>query len=119
MTEDDIAAQGALNAGMLGSPYGNNPLGAQGMTHEQMKEAQLRRLQYHQAVQSANSLSFPPGVIAAGTPFRKEQRLNIDVQKVANGFVLSCRGEQLIAKDLEELQGLFTSQVASMLLEDK
>ncbi len=46
-------------------------------------------------------------------------RATIEVDKVSNGFVLRCGGEALIAKDLEELQGLFIAQIATMCLEDK
>jgi hypothetical protein len=93
-----IAAQQAM-----GSPYGNNPLAAQNAYPGSVLAVSAQSLQNH---------------ILGGAQFRSTH-LNIDVQKVSNGFVLSCRGEQLIAKDLEELQGLFVAQVASMLLEEK
>lgn len=50
--------------------------------------------------------------------FRSAPRLRVEVDKVTNGFVLAVGAERMIAKDLEELQGLFISQVAAMLLED-
>ena len=118
MFDENVAAQGAISSGLLGSPYGNNPQAAQGMTPEQQHAAQLRRLQYNQAVANANPL-LVPGSIAGGKIFRTAPRLYVEIDKVSNGFVLKCKDDVLIAKDLEELQGLFTAQVAAMLLEDK
>ena len=116
---NDLANQGAITSGLLGgSPYGNDPAGAQGMTAQQVSDANMRRMQIAQAQMMAN----PPLVASQNGPgaFRKASRLSIDVDKVTNGFTLkSSTGDLLIAKNLEELQGLFVSQVAAMLLEDE
>lgn len=116
---NDLANQGAVSSGLLGSPYGNNPLGAQGMS-----QADMQRMQSAQMNMAQNSL-YPGGIVGPSTisgawpPFHKAPRLQLEVDKVTNGFVLKCKNELLIAKDLEELQGLFVAQVAAMLLEDK
>lgn len=91
-----------------------------------MSRADVHRLQAAQLTSAINaypgattSAAVGSGGISAATPFRKAPRLHIQVDKVTNGFVLAVGDERLIAKDLEELQALFVSQVASMLLEDK
>jgi hypothetical protein len=116
MFDENVAAQGAISSGLLGSPYGSNPQAAQGMTPEQQHAAQLRRLQYNQAVANPSILH---GSITGGKILGRAPRLYVEIDKVSNGFVLKCKDDVLIAKDLEELQGLFTAQVAAMLLEDK
>lgn len=53
----------------------------------------------------------------SGTPFPYATRLQLEVDVLSNGFVLSMGRERLIAKDIEELQQHFVSQVANLLLE--
>jgi hypothetical protein len=89
MFDENVAAQGAISSG----------------------------LQYNSAIANAN-LSTAPGAIEGGRVFRAAPRLYVEIDKVSNGFVLKCKDDVLIAKDLEELQGLFTAQVAAMLLEE-
>lgn len=116
MIDDNLAAQSAVSSGLMGSPYGNNPLAAQGMSQADMQRMSL-----------AQGGVFPGAVISASGSgsllsrdlFRQAPRIHVEVDKVANGFVFKCGSEILIAKDLEELQGHFTAQVASMLLEGK
>ena len=101
---NDLANQGAVSSGLLGSSAQNGQSGLQA------HDLQARRIQ--QGAWNA--------AVAAGTPFRKAPRLAVEIDKVSNGFKLkSSSGDVLIAKDLEELQGLFIAQVAAMLLEDK
>ena len=40
MIDDNLAAQGAVSSGLMGSPYGNDPLGAQGMSQADMQRRQ-------------------------------------------------------------------------------
>jgi hypothetical protein len=123
MTEGDIAAQGALNAGMLGSPYGPNPLAAQAMSQADYQRMQAAQLGAASNAYPGQALTISSqglrNHITGAAGFRPAPRLLVEVDKVANGFVFKCGSEILIAKDLEELQGHFTAQVASMLLEDK
>lgn len=123
MIDDNLAAQGAVSSGLLGSPYGGNPQGMSPADYQRMQAAQLTAASsniYPGAVIGPSSLQGAwNAAVTAGTPFHKSKRLSIEVDKVTNGFVLAVGSERLIAKDLEELQGLFIAQVASMLLEDK
>lgn len=109
-----------LNAGMgaLGATTA-----AQGMMNANqlaVSAQEARRIQSSQLQAAMNTYQPFPNTVTAGTPFRKSPRVSIEVGKVTNGFTLkSSSGDLLIAKDLEELQGLFVAQVAAMLLEDK
>ena len=93
---------------MAGGILGGN---ANGISSQQMQAA-LQQMQYNNAVMSAN----PPVMVREGY-FTKAPRLYVEVDVVTNGFVLAVGSERLIAKDIEELQQHFVSQVANLLLE--
>lgn len=89
-------------AGGLGS-IGSSSIGMTA-TQAQMAMSQADMMRQYNAAMS-------------GTPFRHSPRLHSEVEVVGNGFVLTIGGERLIAKDIEELQQHFVSQVANLLLE--
>ena len=96
---DDLANQGAVSLGVLNSA-----------------NSQYQGL-------------YPGAVLANGTGMSAQQTLwgnmlanknlvLVEVERAANGFVLKIGSERHIAKDLDELQRVFTSQIASALLEE-
>lgn len=129
MFEDSTINAAAQNSGLLGqianagsgqyadaAQHGLYPGAVQAVGFSAAQQTALlaaQQMQYNNAVMSAN----PPVMLREG--FKRAPRTTVEVDKVANGFVFKCGGEILIAKDLEELQGLFIAQIAAMCLEDK
>lgn len=123
---NDLANQGAVTSGLLGSsPGAIHPM--QAMTQLEMQEMQSRRVQSsaQQSTLSAQPNVYNGALLTAGSAgivstYRPAPRIHLEVDKGTNGFVLKAsNGDIMIAKDLEELRDLFISQVVSRLLEDK
>lgn len=95
----------AMNAaqGMLGGAI-NSGLLTQGTLASTQQQA------YNQAVTSGSSIYRDDWIVP---------RVRIEVDKVSNGYVMAVGSERLIARDLEELQQHFVSQVVSKLVLDK
>lgn len=71
---------------------------------------------------STQQQAYNQAVISGSSIYRDDwmaPRVRIEVDKVSNGYVIAIGSERLIARDLEELQQHFVSQVVSKLILDK